>query len=547
MPFATLLGVFFQSAFCFQEATRMRNFERPGRSAAFGTRGMAATSAPLATLAAIDTLRAGGNAADAAVVASAVLCVVEPAMTGVGGDCFALVGTPDGKVSGLNASGRSGLAADADWLKASGLTEIAIRSIHAITVPGAIDCWDQLLRKFGTMDLAEALKPAIRLAEEGVPVTPRVAADWPEDTPFLEADEGGRVHCLKDGRTPTVGEIMHYPALAESLRLIGRDGRDAFYRGAIAEDIIATVRAKGSLLTLDDFAAHESNWVKPISTDFAGHEVLEIPPSGQGLTALIAMNVLSQFGLRRFAADSVERHHLEIEAMKIAWELRNRHIADPAFHEVPVDELLSQKTAQKLAAMIDMNRALDIETAMRHSDTIYLTVVDEKRLAVSFINSVYDGFGSCVVTPRTGIALQNRGACFVTDPAHPNCIGPRKRPLHTIIPAMVKKDGLVDMSYGVMGGDYQPMGHITVAVNRYIYGMDPQEAIDWARYFPKEGKVQVESAVPEAVKEGLMKKGHALTAPSWPLGGGQAIAIDRANGVLVGGSDPRKDGFALGY
>ena len=525
----------------------MRSFDRPGRSAAYGTRGMAATSAPLATLAAIDTLRAGGNAADAAVVASAVLCVVEPAMTGVGGDCFALVGTPDGKVSGLNASGRSGLAADAQWLKASGLTEIAIRSIHAITVPGAIDGWAELLKKFGTMDLGEALKPAIRLAEDGVPVTPRVAADWPEDTPFLEADEGGRVHCLKDGRTPKVGEIMHYPALAQSMRRIASEGRDAFYRGAIAEDIIATVRAKGSLLTMDDFAAHESTWVKPISTDFMGHEVLEIPPSGQGLTALIAMNIVSQIGLRRHAPDSVERHHIEIEAMKIAWELRNRHIADPAFHEVPVDELLSTKTAQKLASLIDMNRALDIDTAMRNSDTIYLTVVDEKRLAVSFINSVYDGFGSCVVTPKTGIALQNRGACFVTEPTHPNCIGPRKRPLHTIIPAMVKKDGLVDMSYGVMGGDYQPMGHLTVAVNRYVYGMDPQEAIDWARYFPKSGQVQVESAVPGHVKEGLMEKGHALTVPPWPLGGGQAIAIDRENGVLVGGSDPRKDGFALGY
>ncbi|WP_421693270.1 gamma-glutamyltransferase [Aestuariivirga sp.] len=524
----------------------MRSFDRPGRSAAYGTRGMAATSAPLATLAAIDTLRAGGNAADAAVVASAVLCVVEPAMTGIGGDCFALVGTPDGKVTGLNASGRAAMAADATWLKASGLTEIAVRSIHAITVPGAIDGWDQLLRKFGTMDLGEALKPAIRLAEEGVPVTPRVAADWPEDAPFLEADEGGRVHYLKDGRTPREGEIMHYPALARSMRLIAQEGRDAFYEGEIAEDIIATVRAKGSLLTRDDLARQQANWVKPISTDFMGREVLEIPPSGQGLTALIALNILTQIGLKRHAPDSVERHHLEIEAMKLAWELRNRHIADPDFHEVPVDELLSAKTAQKLASMIDMNRTLDIETAMRTSDTIYLSVVDEQRMAVSFINSVYYGFGSCVVTPKTGIALQNRGGCFVTDPAHPNCIGPGKRPLHTIIPAMVKKDGLVDMSYGVMGGDYQPMGHVTVAVNRYVYGMNPQEAIDWARYFPASGKVQVEGGVPIHVCEGLIAKGHRLEQAASPLGGGQAIAIDRENGVLIGGSDPRKDGFALG-
>lgn len=525
----------------------MRAFDRPGRSAAYGSRGMAATSAPLATLAAIDCLRAGGNAADAAVVASAVLCVAEPAMTGIGGDCFALVGTPDGKVTGLNASGRSAAAADADWLKASGLTSIAPRSIHAVTVPGAIDGWDQLLRQHGTMDLFEALKPAIRMAEKGVPVTPRVAFDWPEDTPDLAADEGGRIHYLKEGRTPRLGETMAYPALARSLRLIAADGRDGFYKGELAEDMVSTVRAKGSLLTLEDFATHRSDWVKPISTKFAGHDILEIPPSGQGLTALIALNILSQFGLKRFGADSVERHHIEIEAMKLAWELRNRHIADPDFAEVPVDELLSHKTAAKLAAMIDMNRALDIETVMRQSDTIYLSVVDEKRLAVSFINSVYYGFGSCIVTPKTGIALQNRGACFVTDPKHHNCIQPSKRPLHTIIPGMAKKDGHIDMSFGVMGGDYQPMGHMTVAVNRYVYGMDPQEAIDWARYFPKAGKVLAESGVPDAVKAGLVAKGHILETPLEPLGGGQAIAIDREHGMLVGGSDPRKDGFALGY
>ena len=309
----------------------MRAFDRPGRSTAYGTRGMAATSAPLATLAAIDCLRSGGNAVDAAITASAVLCVVEPAMTGIGGDCFALIGSPDGQVKGLNGSGRAAMAADAGWLKASGLEQIARRSIHAVTVPGAIDAWDQLLKGYGSITLGDCLKPAIDLAERGVPVTPRVAFDWPEDAADLAADPGGRIHYLKDGRTPQLGDTMAYPALAKTLRLLAAEGRDAFYAGAIAKDVIDTIRPMGSLLTMADLAAHRSTWVEPISTAFAGHDVLEIPPSGQGLTALIALNILSQVGIRRHDPASVERHHLEIEAMKLAWELRNRHIADPEF------------------------------------------------------------------------------------------------------------------------------------------------------------------------------------------------------------------------
>ena len=525
----------------------MRNFQKPGRSAAYGSNGMAATSAPLATLAAIDVLRAGGNALDAAVTASAVLCVVEPGMTGIGGDCFALIGMPDGKVHGLNGSGRAALRADADWLKSSRLTEIEPYSVHSVTVPGAIDAWDTLLKAHGTMALGDCLAPAIRMAEEGVPVTPRVASDWLEDTPVLAADEGGRIHCLKDGRTPRVGETMTYPALAKTMRILAAKGRASFYTGEIAEDIVGHLAKQGSLLSLEDFAKNKSTWVEPISAAFAGHEMLEIPPNGQGLTALIALNILSNFGLARHDPASPERMHLEIEAMKLAWELRNRHIADPDFAKIPVPELLGPKTSARLAGLIDTNRALDINTALPPSDTIYLTVVDRDRLAVSFINSVYYGFGSGIVTPKTGIALQNRGSGFVITPGHPNCIGPGKRPLHTIIPAMVRKDGLVDMTYGVMGGDYQPMGHMTVAVNRYIYGMDPQEAIDWPRYVPSGGEILVEDGLPAAARAGLAGKGHRIAPTARPLGGGQAIVIDRGLGMLVGGSDPRKDGWALGY
>jgi gamma-glutamyltranspeptidase/glutathione hydrolase len=552
MDFSTdMICRFSTNAFCIGSNRRyeavMRSFQTPGRSAAYGANGMAATSAPPATLAAIDVLRAGGNAVDAAVTASAVLCVVEPSMTGIGGDCFALVGMPDGTIHGLNGSGRAALGADADWLKSSGLTKIEMRSVHSVTVPGAIDAWNALLKAHGTMTLGDCLQPAIRMAEEGVPVTPRVAFDWPEDTPVLAADEGGRIHCLKDGRTPRVGETMAYPALAKTLRILAAKGRDAFYEGEIAEDIVTHLASRGSLLTLADFARTKSSWVEPISTVFADHEILELPPNGQGLTALIALNILGHFGLKRDDPASVERMHLEIEAMKLAWVLRNRHIADPDFAEVPVRELLSHRTSVRLAGLIDKKRALNVQVTLPPSGTIYLTVVDRDRLAVSFINSLCDGFGSGIVTPKTGIALQNRGSDFVTTPGHPNCIGPGKRPLHTIIPAMVRKDDVVDMSYGVMGGEYQPMGHVAVIVNRYIYGMDPQEAMDWPRYMPDREAVLAEDGVPEAARIELAGKGHRIMPAPEPLGGGQAIVIDRRLGMLVGGSDPRKDGLALGY
>ena len=525
----------------------MRNFDQPGRSLALGTNGMAATSSPLATLAAIDVLRQGGNAVDAAVTASAILCLTEPHMTGIGGDCFVLIGRPNGTVLGLNGSGRSSARADAAWLKAAGLTEIAPQSVHAVTVPGAIDAWDRLLQQEGTMTLGEALKPAIRLAEKGVPTTPRVARDWLESEGLLAADEGGSQHYLKNGRSPRAGDIMAYPALAKTLKAIAKKGRAGFYEGEIAGEIVRHLASRGGLLTAEDFAATEATWVKPIATRFAGHDILEIPPNGQGLTVLIALNILQHFGLKRFEPESPERRHLEIEAVKLAWILRNRHIADPDFADIPVSDLLSDEYSQRLASLIDLNHSSDGAVSLPASDTVYLTVADKNRLSVSFINSIYWDFGSGIVTPKSGITLQNRGRNFVTQAGHPNCIGPAKRPLHTIIPAMVKKDGKIDMSFGVMGGDYQPMGHVTVLLNRYVYGMDPQAALDFPRLYPKGEDVLTESTVPASVLAGLAAKGHRILPANEPLGGGQAIAIDHARGLLIGASDHRKDGFALGY
>ena len=527
----------------------MRNFQLPGRSTVHALNGMAATSSPAASLAAIEVLRAGGNAVDAAVTAAGVLCVSEPHMTGIGGDCFAIIGRPDGTTIGLNASGRAAKAADGDWLKAAQLSAIDPDSVHSVTVPGAVDGWSALLSKFGTMTLAEALQPAIRMAEEGLPVAPRVALDWAQETERLERNEGARMHFLPGGRAPKAGEVMRYPALGKTLRAIAKHGREGFYTGEVAEDIIKHLASLGSLLKLEDFAETAAEFVEPLSSAFADHEVLELPPNGHGLTTLIALNVLRQLDIGRHAADSADRMHLEIEAMRLAWVYRNRHVADRAYVDVPVEALLRETIAQQLAGSISMDKALiDPEglAPMPKSDTVYLAVVDGQRMAVSFINSIFYAFGSAIVTPRTGVTLQNRGACFVTDPRHPNCIGPRKRPLHTLMPGMIRQQGKISHSFGVMGGSYQPMGHLTVAVNRLVYGMDVQEALDFPRYFHEQGIVGIEEGVPGKTAERLRKKGHRVARVMEPLGGGQFIEIDRRSGTLIGGSDSRKDGMALG-
>lgn len=508
---------------------------------------MAATSSPQATTAALDVLRSGGNAVDAAVTAAAVLCVTEPHMTGIGGDCFAIVATPEGKILGLNGAGRSAFAATPDRLRQEGLTRIDPHSIHAVTVPGAIDAWDELLRSHGSRSLADCLAPAIALAEDGVPTLPRVACDWLSCEAWLAADPGGRLHYLKDGRAPRAGDVMAYPALAATLKQIAGGGRDAFYTGPIAQDMVTTLRSRGSLLTLEDFAATQCDWVKPVSSKFAGRRIHEIPPPGQGLTVLLALNILKCFGLAHLDPAGPQRRHLEIEALKRAWVLRNRHIADPEHADVPVEDLLSEATAKRLAATIDLQKASDMQITLPPSDTVYLTVVDRNRLCVSFINSIYWEFGSGIVTEKTGITLQNRGTGFSCDPLHPNVIAPAKRPLHTIIPALASKDGKPEMVFGVMGGDFQPMGHINMVLNRFAFGMDPQDALDLPRCVPVGAAVSAETAMPQAVVRDLTRMGHDVIPATDPLGGGQIIVIDQARGLLIGASDPRKDGCAMGF
>ncbi|HEY4163779.1 MAG TPA: gamma-glutamyltransferase, partial [Dongiaceae bacterium] len=511
----------------------------------------AATSHPLATLAAIDTLRAGGSAMDAAITAAAVLSVVEPAMTGIGGDCFVLmsVGGSD-RIMAYNGAGRAARTAEPGWFRKHGIHRIDPDNIHAVTVPGCVEAWNRLAQDHGRLGIDRLLQPAIHYAEQGFPVAPRVAADWAEEVQRLARNTAAARQYLKDGKAPKTGDIVQLPLLAKTLREIALKGTAGFYDGWVAEDIARSLKAEGSLIRLDDLASHRGEYTLPIKTAYRGLEVWECPPPGQGITTLLMLNVLSQLPSIGTDPLSAERLHLAVETAKIAYRERDRYVADPDHAKVPMDWLLSKEHAEDLAELVDAERAMDVgrlDQFLRHPDTTYLTVVDRDRNAVSFINSIYYGFGSARSTERSGVLLQNRGACFALDPAHPNCIGPGKRSMHTIIPAMVTSDGRTAMSFGVMGGDYQPMGQVHALANMVDFGMDPQAALDFPRVHYEDGILAVEHGVPEDVFQDLSRHGHRVMRATSPLGGGQAIAIDWQRGVLLAGSDPRKDGCALGY
>ena len=525
-----------------------RDFHLPGRSPVYAREGMAATSHPLASLAAIETLRAGGSAADAAIAAVAVLCVVEPAMTGIGGDCFCLVAKPDRPIWGYNGSGRAAAGVTTEKLLAQGLRAIPVTSPHAVTVPGAIEAWEAILTAHGRFGIDRALQPAIRYAEDGFAVAPRVGSDWAGLVEKLSRHPGAAKHYLVNGRAPAIGSIVRFPALAETLKAIAAGGAKAFYDGPIAADIAATVATAGGFLAVEDLARHHGDIVTPISTNYRGLDVVELPPNGQGLTALVLLNILERFELRKLDPNDPERLHLMLEAARLAFGVRGTHIADPAYMREPVAGLLDKAFAKKLGGLIDPGKRVPLPKGPKPgSDTIYLTVVDRDRTAVSFINSLYSGFGTGICTEKTGIMLHNRGSGFVVDPDHPNTIAPGKRPMHTIIPALAMRGGRCEMPFGVMGADYQPMGHAQVVTNMVDYGMDVQAAIDAPRMFYEDETTVVERAVPAATVAGLESRGHDVALRPAPLGGGQAIVIDWERGLLIGGSDPRKDGCALGY
>ncbi|MBM3224109.1 MAG: gamma-glutamyltransferase [Candidatus Tectomicrobia bacterium] len=524
------------------------------RSVVMACNGIVATSQPLAAEAGVTILKKGGNAFDAAIATALTLDVVEPMSTGIGGDAFLLYRwAADGKIYGVNGSGRCPQRLTLDALRRQGIRGVPQRGWGSVSVPGGIDAFYEVQRRHGKLTFAEVLEPAMYYASEGFPVSEVIATQWQEAVPLLSRFPASAETYLVHGQAPRAGDVHRQPNLARTLQMLASEGKDAFYRGDIARRIVECARATGGYLEMEDFAAHSTEWVEPLRTDYRGHTVLELPPNGQGITALIALNILEGCNIGAMEYGSAAYYHVLIEATKQAFADRSRYIADPAHANLPVAGLLSKDYAAARRQELTLDRASDYTPGdpTAFGNTVYVTCVDRERNAVSLIHSLFMGFGSGVVAGDTGICLQNRGAGFVADPHHVNALAPGKRPFHTIIPAMILQDEQPWLCYGVMGGDMQPQGHLQVALNMIDFGMNVQEAIEAPRYRIMGGKhVALERAIAADVRTTLTAMGHILEPygdQSISYGGGQGILIDAERGVLQGGSDYRKDGCAIGY
>ncbi len=520
-----------------------------GRSVVRALNGMVATSQPLASAAGLRILQQGGNAIDAAIAAAAVLCVVEPMMVSPGGDLFALIWDAKKKeIKALNASGRAPKALSIDELKKRSITKKPEFGIHTVTVPGAVDGWATLLKSHGTMTLAQVLQPAIEYAERGFPVTEIIGTEWREGIQH-KGNADFAATFLPNGQPPAVGEIFTNKNLAHSLKLIAKGGRDVMYKGDLAAKIVKFAQAQGGLHSRQVFANHTSTWVEPISTTYRGHTVYELPPNNQGLAALQMLNILEGYDVKSLGHNSAEYLHLLVEAKKLAFVDRAKHIADPAFYQAPLAQLLSKDYAAELRQKINHTQAQDpvANGPSGGEDTVYLTVVDKDRNCVSFIQSIFSAFGSGLVAGDTGIVLHNRGAGFSFDPNAANKLEGGKRPFHTLIPAMAFKDGKPWLTFGVMGGDMQAQGHVQVLMNMIDFGMDVQQSGEQPRFRHFENGLALETAIGADVRKALESKGHKLTTAAGMFGGYQAIMLDPVSGALAGGSDVRKDGCAIGW
>lgn len=525
----------------------MRDFQTPGRSEVFATNGMCATSHPLAAQVAVDMMKRGGTAMDAAIAGAILLGFCEPQMTGIGGDLFALV-SPAGsqKIHAYNGSGRAPKAASAAKLRAQGLSTVPLYSADAVTIPTAIHAFATLAERWGKLGLDALLAPSIHYAEQGVPIAPRVAFDWPDAAKALQGH--ARRHFLINGAVPKTGQIFRAPGQADVLRRIAKHGPSVFYEGEIAEDMLAALEQHGGVHSAQDFANVSSGEVEPISGTYKSVDLFEHPPNGQGATAILLLNILKQFDIANLDPFGAQRAHIEAEATKLAYDARNRFLADPD-HTTKLDHMLSEKVAQDLAALIDPARAMEAAAPLSeavHRDTIYITTVDRDGMSVSLIYSIFHGFGSGIASEKFGILLQNRGAGFTLEEGHPNELAGGKRPMHTIIPGMLSEAGKPVMPFGVMGGAYQPNGHARFVSNLTDFAMDAQSAIDAPRAFADGGVLKLERGYSDAVRAQLAQMGHKIETPAGPIGGAQSIRISE-NGVLIGASDPRKDGCALGY
>ncbi len=479
-----------------------------------------------------------------------MLNVVEPMSTGLGGDMFAIVYmAKTQELAGLNGSGRSGYAASIDFFTKQGMTAIPTTGVHSISVPGAVAGWEALLKKYGTMSLGQVLQPAIECASNGFPVSEIIAAEWECSVPKLKSHPDTAQTYLKEGRAPRVGEIFVQPNLANTLQKIARGGSDVFYNGEIAQEIVSSLKNLGGQLTTRDFANHQSTWVKPVFTTYRDVKVFELPPNGQGIAALEMLNILEGFDLKSLGHNSAAYLHLLVEAKKLAFADRDAYYADPEKAAVPVDRLISKEYAAQQRKRINQEKAAgSFEPGlMSQGDTIYLTVVDKDRNCVSFINSLFHAFGSGIVAGNTGICLQNRGCLFSLDPKHPNRLEPHKRPFHTIIPALAFRHEKPWLVFGVMGGDMQPQGHVQVLLNMVDFGMNVQLAGEAPRFRHLNGGLALESEIGPEVRKSLTEKGHEIIQAAGEFGGYQAIMIDAETGVLMGGSDPRKDGCVVGW
>ncbi len=535
---------------------------RATRSVVLARNGMIATSQPLASAAGLRVLQQGGNAFDAAVTAAAVLSVVEPTMNGIGGDLFALVYNAKTKtVHALNASGRAAAAATPEEFRRRGLDAIPYRGELSVSVPGVVDGWNELLTKYGTYKLDRALEPAIGYARDGYAISEIIATQWKDAEPILARDSAASATFLPGGHAPAAGDVFRNPRLAASLETIAKGGRDAYYKGPVAKAIADDMRRRKALLTEADFAAHTSDWIDPISTTYRGYQVLELPPNTQGVVALEMLNILEGFDLKSMRQNSAEYLHLLVEAKKVAFADRDAWLAD--LRDVPpaaLKRMLSKEYAAERRKEINpqatgVYQPLKLAGASQapedhpqaKGDTIYMTVADRDGNVVSLIQSIFENFGSGIVAGETGIVLHNRGSLFTLSKGHPNLLAPGKRPFHTLVPAMVMKDGRPWLSFGVMGGDMQPQGHVQVLLNLIDFGMNVQEAGEAPRFRHSAAGLALESAISPEARFGLNQRGHSIVTQIGIFGGFQGILFDHQKGVMMGGSDPRKDGLAIGY